>query len=143
MGQQHDVADALAAQGVDGGLGGFGLVAELRAGQRARGVGGFVGDGQTDDADLDGVGLHLAGQWRAGGRLDVGGEHRCFAVALSQLVQEVFEDTVAVVEFVVAQGEGVKAHGVHHPRVGLALEEGVVQRAGDGITRVQLEQVGR
>jgi hypothetical protein len=62
---------------------------------------------------------------------------------VGQCIQEALEDAVTVVKFVIAGDKGVKADAVHHLRIGLALEEGVVQRARDGVARVHFEQVGR
>jgi hypothetical protein len=59
-----------------------------------------------------------------------------------QVVDELHEAGVGAVEFVVAEGEGVEAHGVHEHRVGLAFALGEIQVAGDGVARVELEHVG-
>lgn len=155
---QHDVAHALGLEIVDGLLGRFRFVLELGGGQRARRVGRFGGNGHAHDAHvhavdlLDGVGLQVGGgagrgQRRAGLRHDVGRHGGRLAVAavgrVGQGIQEALEDAVTIVKLVVAGHEGVKADAVHHLRIGLALEEGVVQRARDGVARMQLEQVGR
>ena len=65
------------------------------------------------------------------------------ADAFVQQVDEAFQAAVALVELMVAQGEGVETHGVHHRGIGLAVGTGAVeiQRARLGIARVQLEHV--
>ena len=135
--QQHDVADALGLEFVDGFLRGRGFVQELGGGQGARRIGDLGRRRQAHDAHvhtvhlLDQVGLHVRGDTGLAAF-----EQR------AQRIQEALERGVTVVELVVAQRHRIKADGVHHLRVGLALEEGVVLRAGDRIARVQLDQVG-
>ena len=155
--QQHDVANALGLEFVDGFLRGRGFVQELGGGQGARRIGDLGRRRQAHDAHvhtvhlLDQVGLHVrgaigGGQCGASLRHYVGGQRGGFAGAaqggVGQRIQKALERGVTVVELVVAQRHRIKADGVHHLRVGLALEEGVVLRAGDRIARVQLDQVG-
>ena len=154
VGDGHDVAHALGLEFVNGLLGRCHFFVECGGGQRARGVDGFARDGDADQAHLhtvdflDDPGLevgrtHRGSQCRACGGHHVAGNDRGVAAAFGQLVQKAFERGIAVVKLVVAGGEGIEADGVHHLRIDLALEEGVVQRAGVGIARMDFEQVGR
>ena len=81
---------------------------------------------------------------RARAELHIGTEHGRLARAFAQQVQKALEARVALVELVVAQGEGVKTHGVHQGCVGLAIGPCAVevQRAGERVARVQLEHMG-
>ena len=149
-----DLVDTLGAQGIDLALGGDGFVLEGGVGVGAGRCLGLVGDGEAHDADGLAVAQHGDGlvhitrrlgrcQGRAGAEVDVGAEHGGLAAAFVQQVDEAFQAAVALVELMVAQGEGVEAHGVHHRGIGLAVGTGAVeiQRARLGITRVQLEHV--
>ena len=57
------------------------------------------------------------------------------------MVDEGLEAGVAGVELVVADGHCIEADAVHQRGIGLAFAEGVVERAGDGVAGVQLEDV--
>ena len=41
----------------------------------------------------------------------------------------------------VARNKGIKADGVHHLGIGLAFEQGVIQCAGSGVARMQLDDI--
>jgi len=149
VGEQHDLVDALRVQAVDFALGGLAFVEQAGAGVGARCVLGLVGDGEADDADalaatLDhhGGAYAVAADRRARAQRQVGRQQRRAAGgARPQVVDEAAQTGVTRVEFVVAHCHGVEAHLVHQVGIGLAFGEGVVERAGNGVARVQLEDI--
>ncbi|MCY1541346.1 hypothetical protein D9M68_770310 [compost metagenome] len=80
-----------------------------------------------------------------GAEVHVGAEHRRLAAALAQQVEKALQAGVALVELVIAQREGVEAHGVHQRRIGLTVGARAVevQGAGERVARVQLQHVRR
>lgn len=65
----------------------------------------------------------------------VGAQHLSFTISIAQVAQESLKSSVVVVELMVTQCERVEAYGVHGLRVSFSLSEGVVQVAGNRVTR--------
>jgi hypothetical protein len=126
---------------------------EAGAGQRSRGVHRLAAHLDADDADRDGaellqqIGLQVVirgpwRQWRADCRRDVGGQNGRPALTAAQEIEKAPQARVTLVELVVAEFESVEADRVHQSRIGLAVVEGVVERAGHRVTGVNLQQIG-
>ena len=73
----------------------------------------------------------------------VGGQHGCFAVPRIQEIQKRCQAGVAIVKFVVAQSKSVKTDLIHHGGVGFAIEQAVIERASNGIARVDFDWVAK